>query len=431
MSTAAPPRVAPDTSDLHTLIVIGMLVAWAIRLPIAAGITSSSIVVLASAPLWFASIARYRWARALFVLAGLGLVNGLMLALVRSAYLPYDFAVGLAQFSHLVGGLGGIGLILWTRRYLATHTIAVIVGAALIVGGLGDVAGSGNAWKYVLSAPVTLLLLGLAHRAQPWFTVSILALLSLIGMATNSRSYVGFCALTAALLLFQGRRSRDLIGWPRRVTWLALGTGLLIAMYSLATAMLVGGLLGQQAQQRSQDQIRSGGSLLSGGRPEWTGTVELFRAHPQGFGLGAVPTYSDVWTARAGMVRVGVLTNNGYVDNYMFGGEFKLHSVTADLWSQCGLFGLLLAGALIVIIGIGLLDRLLAGGASPVHIYLGVMGLWNMAFSPIYSALAWVALAAGILLSRRPEPSSPHAEGTSKAFLGLSSSSLTYAQRQP
>ncbi len=428
MSTAAPLRAGPDGSDLHRLIVVGMLAVWAIRLPIAAGITSSSLIVLASAPLWLPSIARYRWANALLVLSGLALANGLILALVRSVYFPYDFQVGLAQVLHLVGGLGGIGLILWTRSLLSTPTIAVVVGAAMILGGLADIAGSGNAWKYVLSAPVTLMVLGLAHRAQPWITVAILALLSLVGMATNSRSYVGFCALTAALLLFQGGRSRDLIGWARRVTWLALGTGLLIATYSLATAMLVGGLLGEQAQQRSQDQISSGGSLLSGGRPEWTGTVELLRAHPQGFGFGAVPTYSDVWTARAGMVRVGVGTNNGYVDNFMFAGEFKLHSVSADLWSQCGLLGVMLAVALIVVMGIGLLDRLLTGRASAVHIYLGVMGLWNMAFSPIYSALAWVAMAAALLLSRK---TAPHAEGRSNVSVVSPQEALAYGQARP
>ena len=426
MSTAAPLRAGPDGSDLHRLIVVGMLAVWAIRLPIAAGITSSSLIVLASAPLWLPSIARYRWANALLVLSGLALANGLILALVRLVYFPYDFQVGLAQVLHLVGGLGGIGLILWTRSLLSTPTIAVVVGAAMILGGLADIAGSGNAWKYVLSAPVTLMVLGLAHRASRGSRGDTGD--SMWSAWRRTRAATSGTRADSGPAAVSGRTLRDLIGWAHRVTWLALGTGLLIATYSLATAMLVGGLLGEQAQQRSQDQISSGGSLLSGGRPEWTGTVELLRAHPQGFGFGAVPTYSDVWTARAGMVRVGVGTNNGYVDNFMFAGEFKLHSVSADLWSQCGLLGVMLAVALIVVMGIGLLDRLLTGRASAVHIYLGVMGLWNMAFSPIYSALAWVAMAAALLLSRK---TAPHAEGRSNVSVVSPQEALAYGQARP
>ncbi len=66
------------------------------------------------------------------------------------------------------------------------------------------------------------------------------------------------------------------------------------------------------------------------------------RDTPAGFGPGAVPSPHDVVVAREGLATVGLGPDNGYVDNYMFGGQFRLHSTVADAWSNFGWVGVAL-----------------------------------------------------------------------------------------
>src|SRR3712207_9122030 len=53
---------------------------------------------------------------------------------------------------------------------------------------------------------------------------------------------------------------------------------------------------------------------------------------------------SDVCSSdlKAGMAQIGYQPNNGYVETYMFGGQFKLHSVIGDAWAYFGVAGILL-----------------------------------------------------------------------------------------
>ncbi len=403
----APHRATDPVTAAVPGVAAALLVVWALDLPLTAGISTASLTVVASAPLWIPSLRSYRWATAIGLLLVAALLNGAILFLAKSVTLPYSVALGFDQAMHLVGGLGGVGLILWARRFLSVPAIAVITGSALVLIGLTEVPASSNPWKYALSAPVTLLVLALLDRTGPWPSVAALAGLSVVGALNDSRSYVGLCVVTAGLIVFQSRKRAASITWARRLNWIALAGAALVSLYMLGTALLVDGALGEEAQARTQAQIERGGSLISGGRPEWSGTIELAQAHPEGYGLGAIPTYADVWIAREGLVHVGVDTDNGYVDNYMFGGQFKLHSVIADLWAQCGLAGLALAAVLLAATAVSLIDRFGMGNAPPAVIYLGVYGLWNLAFSPIFTALPWVGLALGLLLLRKPTPRAP------------------------
>ena len=177
-----------------------------------------------------------------------------------------------------------------------------------------------------------------------------------------------------------------------------VGAGVIYGLYLMATAAILDGYLGEATQQRSQVQIERAGSLLSGGRPEWHATSELMQVQPMGFGLGAVPTYHDVWTAREGLVTVGTGLENRYVDFYMFDGTFNLHSVTADFWVHCGVFGLLLALLCLVILIQGLTDGIMALTLPAVVAFLACKALWDLAFSPMYSSLPWLTLAIALLL---------------------------------
>lgn len=291
-------------------------------------------------------------------------------------------------------------MILWARSHLPDGLIAVIVGATMLVMALPELGSTANDWKYLFSAPLTLFFMGLLNT-QLLAAVAALGALGLAGVALDSRSFFGMCVLAAGILLFQQRRQQAVRGWGSRIVTIAIGAALVFGMYAMVSSLLVEGYLGDQVAERTQEQIQRTGSLLVGGRPEWSGTLELMRADPQGFGLGARPTYEDVWTARVGLDRAGVGTINRYVDNYMFAGEFKLHSVLADLWAQTGLVGLAWGISLMVVIVVGLVDLVLMGRASPVVAFLAVKGMWDLGFSPVFSSAHWLALAVAMLLLPR------------------------------
>lgn len=381
----------------NRVLAAGLLLMWAVDIPLAAGLTTGSLVAIAMLPVWIGSVRKYRWGPQVFALAGLALISGALLAFAQSGVRPYSEYIGVTQALHIVAGLGGAGLVLWARGSLRTGLIAAIVGVGLLVASLNGLATDDNLWKYALSVPVSLVLLGALDRARSEVVLVALGALAVTGALYDARSYVGFCALTGGFLLFQRRRQNPGVGWGRRVGAVALAAVVAMGLYSLGTAAMVDGYLGSEVQQRTQEQIERAGSLLSGGRPEWSGTIELMKVQPAGFGLGAQPTYADVWTARIGLDRVGVGTDNGYVDKYMFGREFKLHSAAADLWSQCGILGLALAAALFVVVLMGMVDLVLTGTATAVVLFLGIKGLWDIGFSPIYTGLPTIALAVGLL----------------------------------
>jgi hypothetical protein len=147
--------------------------------------------------------------------------------------------------------------------------------------------------------------------------------------------------------------------------------------------------------------VRQAGSLILGGRPEWQATVQLMKTFPAGFGVGAEPNSGDVTLAKQGLAGVGVPTKNGYIDHYMFGGQFKLHSVLADLWSNFGIVGLLLGGVVGLTLLLSLTSAMADRRAVALVIFLALTALWDMAFGPIYSSLPAITPALGLLLLPR------------------------------
>lgn len=395
-----PAIAAPEGPSWNRELAVVALVVWAARIPVLRGVTTATLVVLVLVPVWLGAVGQFRWARRLLVGGVAAVAAGVALTIAQSSVRPFSTSVMTAQFFALIGIVGGIGLILWARTHLSDGMIAAIAGATMLVMALPELGSTANDWKYLFSAPLTLLLMGLLNT-QWLAAVVALGALGVAGVALDSRSYFGMCVLAAGILLLQQRRKADIRGWGSRVVTIAIGAALALGAYSMVSSLLVEGYLGDQAAVRTQEQIQRTGSLLVGGRPEWSGTIELLKAHPQGFGLGAAPTYEDVWTARVGLDRAGVGPDNRYVDNYMFAGEFKLHSVLADLWAQTGLIGLAWGLALLVVIVVGLVDLVLMGQVAPVAAFLAVKGLWDLGFSPIFSSAQWLTLAVGMLLLPR------------------------------
>jgi hypothetical protein len=172
-----------------------------------------------------------------------------------------------------------------------------------------------------------------------------------------------------------------------------------LVIYNLGISLLVGGVLGQGAQARSVEQIDRAGNILLGARPEAGASVALFLYRPLGFGAGALANDSDIDAAKAGMRALNYDPDNGYVENFLFGQKFELHSMLGDLWAYSGIVGiavgLISLVLLIMIITKGVAHRAVGG----LVLFVAVQSVWSMFFNPLYSSGPVLALALGLGLS--------------------------------
>jgi len=231
---------------------------------------------------------------------------------------------------------------------------------------------------------------------------SLLLILAGLSVVTDSRYRFASLMIAAVLILWQMLPKAHTRRTSALTTILAFGA-IAAVTYNLATTLLLEGYLGQQAQERSVGQIERSGSLLVGGRPELSASVALFLSRPIGFGSGVLPNQSDILVAKTGMSAVGYDPNNGYVESYMFGSGFEVHSVAGDLWALFGLPGLAFV-ALCVFLTVRTLGRTLADrSATGLVVFLCIATMWNVLFSPIYGSLPTLVLTLGLaLLPRLP-----------------------------
>ncbi len=392
---AAPPRadLARERTAAVALFLLGLDVSAS------NGLSTGLFVAVTLIPVWGPALRRYRGATTLLVLGAAALAAGWVLALSDSTH-DVDPKVAVQTSLQLVTAFAGIGLILWARQVLPVPRIAIVYGLGLLVSALAKTRGSDNAWKYELAVPITMIVLGYVTSRSRWLQVATLMGLAAVGVLADHRSYVGFCLAVVAVVVWQGRPVRG-----RRVGpgWQVALLGVFaFGVYRLGTSLLLSGSLGYNLQQRSISQIRDGGSLILGGRPEWHATLKLMQANLNGFGVGSIPTARDVVLAERGLVSVGLQTKNGYVYNYMFGGTFRLHSVVADLWSNLGVAGVVLALAIGLALLLSLSSAMADRQASALVVFLALNSLWNLAFGPLYSSLPELIPALGLVLLVRP-----------------------------
>lgn len=367
---------------------------------------------LVLAPLWLAEFRRYKFGRAMICCAVLCLISGLWLSwytagehtVVRSTFLG---AVGL-----FLGLFVTVMVLLWARRIFPIWVLGFVYG----VGMLSSISSSGlaqeNLWKYALAMPLTLISLSLAAGIRARYQQSglaaevlVLGTLATLALVHDGRSMFGTLLVVTALvgwqLLPEGRNLREAM--LRSVVSLGL---LIVGIYQMGTAMALDGLLGQAAQERSVMQLEMSGSLLVGGRPEMLASLYLMANRPMGYGLGIQPELSDIRVAKEGMASIGYNPDNGYVERFMFGSQFELHSTAADLWVTMGLPGLLVALIIAVACVLWILHGVASRSGSALVLFLAVYTLWNLAFSPLYSALPTLGLTLGLMFSLRSSPNS-------------------------
>ena len=393
---SATPR---DSALLPVLVAVVAAMTAAMRAQYGPGVTICLIAGVVLAPMWVTNLKRFRRARSL-LLVGAGAVAWGAVLTQLDAGRSSSTSLLIAQTLMMLSFLCSIGMLLWARSLIGTGATIVAFG----VGGLVNIVLTGgnpaNLWKYSLAIPVALILLGIAAMRNSRI-LELIALVTVAGVSaiSDSRSMTAFLLLTAVLVLWQmtsggtGRlRPRP---WQTILGLAALG----LSVFLLFQALILDGVLGEAAAERTQAQIDTSGSLLAGGRPEMGAAVGLISAQPWGYGSGTVPTSNDVWLAKTGMSALNYDPNNGYVERYMFGGQFEVHSVLGDLWIRYGPLGAVFALAICVLAVYATARHVSLRTASAALIFLTALGVWDAFFSPLLTSYTTLALMAALALA--------------------------------
>ena len=406
--TIGPPATTGrDRALLPLLIAVLAAMTAALRAQFGPGVTICLFAGVVLAPVWLTNLKSFRHARPLLLVGAAAVACGAALTLIDDGR-STSTSLMISQTLMMLSFLCSIGMLLWARALLGTGVTI----AAFGVGGLANIVLTGgnpaNLWKYSLAIPVTLILLGIAAMRNS----RILEVVALVGVAgvsavSDSRSMTAFLLLTAVLVLWQmtsagtGRlRPRP---WQTILGMAALG----LSAFLLFQALILDGVLGEAAAERTQAQIDASGSLIAGGRPEMGAAVSLISAQPWGYGSGTVPTSNDVWLAKTGMSALNYDPNNGYVERYMFGGQFEVHSVLGDLWIRYGPLGAVFALAICVLAIYAIARHVSLRTASAALILLTALGVWDTFFSPLLTSYTTLALMTALALSPATARSRP------------------------
>ncbi|GAA1389873.1 hypothetical protein [Luteococcus peritonei] len=414
MSTSVLPGARPAPSRLRRgldgwrtaewLLAAFCIVMVAARIRLGGGLVVADPLAWLLAPLWLPVLRRYRGARTLLVV---GLV-ACCASWVLTRYASVDHHVSMKLNSQIIkviaSMLTGTGLLLWAREHVRMPHLLALFGIGLLIAGPSSAKlFAQNPWKFGFSIPVTIIVVGLVgSQKRPRATLGALAFFGLLCVLTDARSNLSVLLLTIVLIgwrLMPGVRSRrsTVLG-----TLSALAAVAAAAYYGLQAAIL-DGVLGEETRARSEEQLRTSGSLLLGGRPELGASTALFQHRPMGFGGGTFLNSIDLTAAKNGMATLGYDPNNGYVERFMFGRGTELHSVLFDLWSWCGIaglvFALLVAINVLVILGHQLNHSPVSGAAV---VFVALLTLWNLPFSPWLASVPIMVLVLAAGLPRRP-----------------------------
>ncbi len=403
-----------------SIIAAAAAAASAIRYQFGPGISLSLLTAVVLMPVWWPALKEYRFARPLLGLAGAAAVWGVVLTTFETVR-PTSSSLMMEQTFTLLSLAGGIGVLLWVRTQLGIAGTAVAFG----VGALANVAltggNSANLWKYSLAVPVIIIVLGLTSTSgRRWLDLLALGALAAVCLVSDSRSMTSFLLLSGVIVLWQsfmppGRRR------PRPAQTLILLGLLSVAAFSLLQALILDGALGDAAQQRTQAQIDTSGSLIAGGRPELGAATALISHRPQGFGSGVLPTSQDVWIAKTGMSGLNYDPNNGYVEGYMFGGQYEVHSVLGDMWLRFGplgaAFALMLVGCAVYAVARSVSIK----AASGLAVLLTLLGAWDTFFSPLLTSSRTLALLFALTAIPLADLAQRRLRGTESLPLGADS----------
>lgn len=98
---------------------------------------------------------------------------------------------------------------------------------------------------------------------------------------------------------------------------------------------------------------------------------------------------------------LGYDPNNGYVERYMFGTQFEVHSVLGDVWIRFGLPAAVFMLLLLAMSASGVIGALAVRQVQGVVVYLFLLGAWNIFFSPALPSYPFLALLVALVMRQR------------------------------
>jgi hypothetical protein len=418
-------RAGPLVADARSsygpadvMIATVLPIAIMIRIPIVSGITIGDVAAILLAPVWVRALGRYRFSVPVLILVFLTMLSGIVLTAL-DVDRTTDLSLLITNSSYIFSIAVGAGSLLWSRSVIGPAKMAVFAGIGVVLRavmifepGQTNPGVPPNPWKFFFELPTMILVLALAAwTGKRWIELAALGVLGATDLLADSRTATAIVLMTVALIAWQSRPTgRNRRGSTVRTL---LGIGALGAgVYMIVTALIFSGALGQAALERSEAQIEESGSLLTGGRPELGASTALITQQPLGYGAGTLPTTPDILVAKSGMATLGYDPNNGYVENFLFGYGYEVHSVTGDLWIRYGLLGAVFAAALVAIALLGSGSRVASRSATALLVYLSIRILWDLAFGPFYSMIPVIILLIALALPERAvggtAPTAPH-----------------------
>ncbi|MBD8059613.1 hypothetical protein IC607_11620 [Cellulomonas sp. JH27-2] len=363
-------------------------------------LSAGTVLGLALAPVWFPAVSRYRGAWPLLSVGAMAGVAGVWLTETAATDHRTSTASTMTTTFILLNILVGVPVVLWARTAMRTSLVAVLFGAGMVaavpLGGLGFDA---HAWRFQYSVPVSVLALAVVwHLGWRWTQVVVALTLAAGSALAGGRSTFAMLLVAATVVAWQSLgHARTKAGSRLRVV--ALGTVLIFAIYQIGQGLILDGYLGESAQERTEVQIATTGNILLGARPEMGATVALMRDHPLGFGSGTMSSLQDIMVAKEGMASLGYNPDNGYVNKYMFGSGYELHSLIGDTWASFGVLGLVFT-VMAVWLSCRSCVGLVARRAAPaLLVYLAVRLLWNALFGPVLASSTLLVAAVALMLT--------------------------------
>jgi hypothetical protein len=394
-----PVRSAEYWLAFGTAVVLGFGVHYRLSPDVSPGL----LLAIAFLPVTYGMRRRYQGTSALTLLVLLAAASGLVLTWVAATDGYVDHSRAIVQTARVLElGFGTLAL-LWARAVVGPRVTVLAYTLGLFMG-LGVVGlDPDNYWKFSLSVPVTLLVLALPNVfGRPRAEIAALVGLGAVSALNDSRSATALMLIAATLLITQvtrdARGSRTLKAPVRGASVLLRLVLVAVGGFYLTQSLILDGTLGEAAKQRTVEQIQTSGSVLLGGRPELGASAALILHQPWGYGAGALATGNDVLIAKTGMADIGYDPNNGYVEKYMFGLGFEVHSMLGDMWVLYGIAGMLLALLVVALTLTGIARALQRNAASGAMLFLAVYALWDFAFSPFPSAMANLMLELALVL---------------------------------
>ncbi|MDO4243470.1 MAG: hypothetical protein Q4C85_06905 [Actinomyces sp.] len=353
-----PSRPSPTRLTWEAVAAAAMAALVAMRTEIAGGIVVGDCAALVFLPVTWTAIRRSRGFTWLLLSAALAVVAGWVLSLAAMGEFTVLVSARRSVLLLAAGLPAVVATLVWAGRRLRLRGAVAAFGVGMVIDNLSLLQTSPNAWKFGLGVAVAITVTAMTQGRGRLVQATIAGALAVSFLLADSRATSGFMLLIMALLIWQAvAATLPVRHWsPER---LRFNQSLLVAGMTVAALVVVilaslSGYLGQDAQDRTAAQAGGSTNPFLAARPELGASWALLTNRPWGYGAGVMPRYEDVRIAMNGMKDLGYNPDNGYVQQYMFGNGFELHSGLVDAW-----IALSVPGAVLMALGLVMALRVL------------------------------------------------------------------------